>query len=282
LSKKRARFPLLFFSHGLGEPRSIYTAFAQDLASHGYIVVCIDHPYGGITILPDGRVVSAAGDPSAGNPEATPKQVEAWAKDASFVLERMSSPAGGDSAAPARFGGRIDLSRVGMLGHSLGGAAALEACRADPRFKACADLDGAPFGKVTEEGLKRPTLVMRSGPVYSDEDLARRGRTREQWEELGRKGRAMWSSLFEKSEGVPVYSVKINGAGHMSFSDAPFVMPDTINRFGGRIIGARRGFDIMTHYVRDFFDKYLNGKSGDLLDRTPPPYPEVSAERFNL
>jgi predicted dienelactone hydrolase len=65
LSRKREKFPLLFFSHGLGEPRTNYTALSQDLASHGYIVVCIDHPYGGITVLPDGRVISAAMDPDA-------------------------------------------------------------------------------------------------------------------------------------------------------------------------------------------------------------------------
>lgn len=281
LSKGRAKFPLLFLSHGLGEPRTLYTALARDLAGHGYVVVCIDHPYGGVTVLPDGRVVTTEGDPEAGSDDVPPRQVVAWAKDASFVLERIGSPASRGEGALRRFKGRVDTARVGMLGHSLGGAAALEACRADSRFKACADLDGAPFGRVTEEGLKRPTLVMRSGPVYSNEDLAKRGRTREQWEEMGRKGREMWGSLFEKSKGVPVYSVKINGAGHMSYSDAPFVMPDTINRFGGRIIEAGRGFEIMTDYIRDFFDKYLRGKRGGLLDGARTPYAEVSEERFN-
>jgi pimeloyl-ACP methyl ester carboxylesterase len=275
LSRKRVRFSLLFFSHGLGESRSSYTAFSRELASHGYIVACIDHPYGGITILPDGRLLSTDADPDAGNPEATAGQVEAWAKDASFVLERMTSPAKTDSALARRFAGHIDSGRVGMLGHSLGGAAALEACRTDSRFKACADLDGAPFGKVTEEGLNRPTLILRSGPVYSDEDLIKKGRTREQWEEMGRQGRAMWDSLIQKSKNVPVYSISIKGTGHMSFSDAPFVMPDTINRFGGRIIEARRGFEIMTHYVRDFFDKYFNGKHSELLDGTHALYSEV-------
>jgi hypothetical protein len=123
---------------------------------------------------------------------------------------------------------------------------------------------------------------MRSGPIYSDEDLAKRGRTRAQWEEMGRQGRVMWNSLFQRSKNVPLYSIKINGAGHMSYSDAPFVMPDTITRFGGRIIDARRGFEIMTHYIRDFFDKYFYDKRSDLLDGARSPYPEISAERFNL
>jgi dienelactone hydrolase len=280
LSRKREKYPLLFLSHALGEPRTLYTALSQELASHGYIVVCIDHPYGGITALPDGTVISTADDPEAGNPEATPKQAEDWAKDASFVLDRMTEPSKTEAAQVGRFAGHIDSQRIGILGHSLGGAAALEACRADSRFKAGADLDGAPFGKVTQEGLKKPTLIMRSGPIYSDEDLARRGRTRAQWEEMGRQGRAMWGSLFQKSKSVMVYSIKINGTGHMSYSDAPFVMPDTITRFGGQIIDAKRGHEIMSHYIRDFFDKYLNGKSSELLDGSQTVYAEVTAERF--
>jgi dienelactone hydrolase len=281
LSKKRAKFPLLFFSHGLGESRSSYTAFSQDLASHGYIVVCIDHSYGGITVLPGGRVLSTGDDPEAGNTEATARAVEAWAKDAAFVLDRMTPPVKTDSALARRFAKRVDLDRIGMLGHSLGGAAALEACRADSRFKACADLDGAPFGKVTQEGVKRPTLELRSQPLYSDEDLARRGRTRAQWDEMGRQGKLLWDTLLPRNKVIPVYIVKIKGTGHMSFSDAPFVMPDTINRFGGRIIDARRGYEIITRYVLDFFGKYFDGKRSDLLDGARPSYTEVSVEKVN-
>jgi dienelactone hydrolase len=282
LSKRQAKFPLLFFSHGLGEPRSLYTAFSQELASHGYVVVCIDHPYGGITVLPDGRLLTTEGDPEAGNPEATPRMVEAWAKDAAFVLDRMTSPAKTDPESLRRFARHIDLGRVGMTGHSLGGAAALEACRADSRFKACADIDGAPFGKVTREGVKRPTLVLRNQPIYSDEDLAKRGRTRAQWEEMGRQGKLMWDSMLPRTKDVPVYTVKIQGTGHMSYSDSPFVMPDAITRFGGRIIDARRGYEITTRYLIAFFDKYLNGTRSDLLDGANSPYPEAPVERVNL
>jgi predicted dienelactone hydrolase len=282
LSKKRDKFPLLFFSHGLGEPRSLYTAFSQELASHGYVVVCIDHPYGGITVLPDGRLLTTEGDPEAGNPDATPKMVEAWARDAAFVLGRMTSPTKTDSESLRRFARHIDLGRIGMTGHSLGGAAALEACRADSRFKACADIDGAPFGKVTQEGVKSPTLVLRNQPIYSDEDLAKRGRTRAQWEEMGRQGKLMWDSMLPRTKDVPLYTVKIQGTGHMSYSDSPFVMPDAITRFGGRIIDARRGYEIMTRYVLAFFDKYLNGTRSDLLDGANAPYAEALVERVNL
>jgi predicted dienelactone hydrolase len=277
IAAKPASFPVLFFSHGLGESRSSYTAIVQDLASHGYVVICIDHPHGGITVLPDARVLATGDDPMAGREEGILRLEREWAADAGYVLGRMTTSIRTDPIF-LRFAGRLDLSKVGMLGHSLGGAAALEACRSDERFRACADLDGAPFGKVKEEGVKRPTLILRSGPIYSDADLAQRVRTREQWEAMGRLARAVWQNIIDKSQGVPVYIIKVNGAGHMTFSDAPFVMPDTITRFGGTIIAGPRAYAITTAYLEDFFGKYLSGGRGDLIGAAKSPYSEVEAE----
>ncbi len=282
VSKGQIKFPLLICSPGLGEPRSNYTALAQDLASHGYIVITVDHPYGGITILPDGRILTTNDDPRGGDPEGAAAVTEEWAKDASFIVNQLSSPAKSDSKLVREIGKKIDFQKVGMLGHSLGGAAALEACRADSRFKACADLDGSPFGKIKEAGVQRPTLVMRNNPVYSDEDLAKRGRTREQWEEMGREGKKNWDSILPKDKEVPLYSIKIVGAGHMSFSDAPFTMPDTITRFGGRIIDADLSFRIISGYTVDFFNKYLKKEGTEFLDKANPAFSEAIIEKYNV
>jgi pimeloyl-ACP methyl ester carboxylesterase/uncharacterized protein YigE (DUF2233 family) len=278
LLKGSSSFPLLIFSHGLGVSRSHYTAILEDLASHGYIVASIDHPYGGITALPDGRVLTTKEDPSEDIPAMTVARVEMWAADASFVLDRFLDQ---NNKSTGRFASRIDRDRVGMLGHSLGGAAALEAGLRDRRFKACADLDGAPFGKVIKEGPGCPTLVLRSKPIYSDEDLAKRGRTREQWEQIGREVRTNFISVLQKNKNFLSYMVVINGTGHMSFSDAPFVMPQLITSFGGSIIEPKRGFEIMMAYTRAFFEKHLDGKRNTLLDSTSKLYPEVSVEKLN-
>src|SRR5262249_38075348 len=157
--------------------------------------------------------------------------VDEWAKDISFILDRLSSPLKSDSSLFRQISKKINFEKVGMLGHSLGGAVALEVCRTNSRFNACADLDGSPFGKVREVGIQKPTLVMRNSPIYSDEDLAKRGRTREQWEQMGRDGKKIWDSILPQNKNIPIYSIKVAGTGHMSYSDAPFVTPDTITRF---------------------------------------------------
>src|ERR1051326_671697 len=45
LSNSQHKYPVIIFSHGMGVPRSWYTMLMEELASHGYIVAGIDHPY---------------------------------------------------------------------------------------------------------------------------------------------------------------------------------------------------------------------------------------------
>ncbi|HEY7544867.1 MAG TPA: hypothetical protein VID27_08295 [Blastocatellia bacterium] len=274
----KGRLPLLLFSPGLAASRCQYTTLAEELASHGFIVAVIDHPYNGAMALPDGRILSALSDPEGGETEESSKiRAVMWAADASFVVDRLTDPR---SKETARFTSHIDINRIGMLGHSLGGAAALEVCLTDKRFKAAIDMDGGFFSNVTEKGFARPTMILRSSPDYSDEDLAKKGRTREQWEKMGEKFRKPFLAILAKNESVPCYHVRVKGTGHMSFSDAPFVWTDAITRFGGRIIDARRGLEIITVLIRAFFDQHLNGKPSELLNHPEKRYPEVSLEVF--
>jgi dienelactone hydrolase len=279
--KGSAKFPLLILSPGLGEPRSNYTAIAQELASHGYIVVTVDHPYGGFTILPDGRVITTDSDPRGSTPEGAETLTEEWAADASFIVTALLRSRGVLTPRAHAVAVRIDTKRIGMLGHSLGGAAALEACTIDRRFVACADLDGAPFARVTQTGIRTPTLVMRNSPIYSDADLAKKGRTREQWEQMGREGKKKWDTIVPRNSSTHLYTVRIAGSGHLSFSDAFFTMPDTISRFGGKIIDNRRFFTIMSSYLLDFFDHYLLGTPSRLLEKPGSQFPEGPVERIN-
>jgi len=274
ISRKHFNYPTLILSPGLGEPRSNYTSFAEELASQGYIIVAIDHPYGGFTVLPDGRVLTTADDPRGGTPEGAEALMSEWSADASYALDVLLSKDRAPSDARA-ITQHIDAGSIGMFGHSLGGAAALETCRRDKRLRACADLDGAPFGKVKAVGVTKPTLVMRSGPVYSDADLAKRGRTREQWEKMQQQGRAMWASIAPKSAGIPYYNFSVLGTGHMSYSDSPFTMPDTITRFGGKITDFKRAYKIISSYVVDFFGVYLKRQKPKIIDTIEPVYEEV-------
>jgi pimeloyl-ACP methyl ester carboxylesterase len=61
-----------------------------------------------------------------------------------------------------KFAGRMDWQRLGMFGHSFGGATALEFCHEDLRCKAALDMDGIPFGHVVREGISKPGMFLLS------------------------------------------------------------------------------------------------------------------------
>src|SRR4029077_13405995 len=84
-------------------------------------------------------------------PEVLPPLLRDWAIDASYVVRATARRL--ESSAPPRIRLPLDTSHVGMLGHSLGGAAALQACHTEPHFVACADMDGDTFGDVDEAGV---------------------------------------------------------------------------------------------------------------------------------
>ncbi|MEO7103979.1 MAG: hypothetical protein ABI311_11380 [Gemmatimonadaceae bacterium] len=255
------KHPLVTLSAGLGVATANYTAIAEDLASHGYIVAGIDHPYEGVAVLPGDIIVTADDDTANSSDDAAVQrhQISSWATDISFVLDRLQHSrvdSGESSVAHA-----IDWSRVGAFGHSSGGLIAVQACEHDARLRACVNLDGGPadpqnnpIADFVNEGLRRPTLFLLEQPIYSDSDLARRHMTRAQFES-GRGNFAALVDSLKRRARAPFYLGRIAGTGHFSFSDAPFVMPTTITRFGGRIIDGRRGLRIITVVLRTFFQQ---------------------------
>jgi chlorophyllase-like protein len=112
-------FPVLLFMPGYGAMPTEYTALLEDIASHGYIVVGIT-PAGfvPVTVFDDGRKIYAPlWNLSLYKLE---KVFPVWVQDSRFVLDQVSEQ-NKDPQSP--FFGHIDMSRVGVLGHSFGGAA---------------------------------------------------------------------------------------------------------------------------------------------------------------
>lgn len=112
--------PVVLCSPGVGEARSERTRLADELASHGYVVVILDHGDDARSAgFPRGR---AADGGAADGREA----------DVRFALDQLVS------LAP----GVLDLSRIGWFGGFAGCAADLTVLHEDPRITAIADLDG--------------------------------------------------------------------------------------------------------------------------------------------
>ena len=232
-------FPLIIFLPGAGVFAFHYTALAEELASHGYVVAVADYF-------------------SLKAPERSYKQDDyaAMENDMARVAIVGIDALKGDPA----WKNHIRFDRVGAMGHSIGGAAAIGAARMNKSIRASVDMDGAPFGESLK-GAVAPALILRSKPIYSDEDLKKRGRTREQMDKAGEEIWKTWRDFADKSGNTPVEILSVQGTGHFSFTDAPFVMPTTITRFGGKIIAPERGEQVVSTCLLGFFDAHLQGKA---------------------
>ena len=148
LSRAEVQYPLLLLSHGWGGFKEQNTYQVEELASQGYIVAAPDHTYGAVaTVFPDGKV-------ALNNLEALPTNNDLsdaeflmavqllgdqWAGDLSFILDLLEES---DRDGPAgQLANRLDFTRIGALGHSTGGGAAIQFCATDARCKAALGMD---------------------------------------------------------------------------------------------------------------------------------------------
>jgi dienelactone hydrolase len=261
-------FPVVTLSHGDSGTRVQYSALAEELASHGYVVVGIDHPYTSVgTRFPDGRVLrfeTIAGSANDGAATVTypdgrvarfarirttdAERVRVRGEDVRFVLDQLAQLNGGDPEGTLT--GRLDLARVGVMGHSFGGSTAAQACWLDRRCTAGLNLDGPLVGDVAAAGLDQPFMIMNN----AQEGL------------FGSRG-----LFFARQLRGDGYMVAIAGTVHNSFSDLP-LYPRT-GPLGA--IAPRRGYQVITTYMVAFFDRYLKDQPSPLLDGPSPAYPEV-------
>jgi dienelactone hydrolase len=268
-------FPLLLFSPAWGGRRTQNTYLAEDLASHGFVVAAIDHPgNSGPTFYEDGHI----DQPATGDAMdfATLSLDEINAHGAS-ELERQTADEIGVLDALARenqdpespLHRRLDLSRVGALGHSFGGAVAADAAIQDQRIKAALDLDGSFFGRMQTEGLPKPFMFIEQDlPVYADPSK------RSKFDQIND---AMNASDLEAMKKFGAYRIFLHGSTHDSFTDRSLFSP--LARLSG--VGAiprEREYDIVRAYALAFFDKTLRGADPALLKEVPGPYPEATLE----
>jgi len=274
-SDAKPRYPVLIFSPGNSVPRSLYTIQMEELASHGYVVAAIDHPYSvAIVAFPDGRVAMQAD--TRENQRSFEERVATRTADARFVLNQLEQLAVNDPAQLLT--GGLDLERVGIFGHSLGGVSAVQVCAVDRRFIAAVNLDGGT-GEMSDNiarGIGQPFMLMvkaqTPAPGATDKQLATWGLSREQYEEIMKKDAEDKEANYQKIRAA-AYRVSIRGAQHMSFSDAPLLERDNHG------IDARRALDIINSYTLAFFNKYLNGEDSSLLEGASAAYSEVILER---
>jgi len=281
LSADQAAYPVLLFNPAWTGQRTQSTFLMEELASHGFVVVSIDHTYySGLVAFPGGQITDSRFAPDIGNFENSSiaeqrslggKYVRIEAEDDIFVLDRLQAM----NADPAsEWHGRLDMNRVGALGHSIGGAVAMQAAFMDQRIKAALNMDGWVFDDVAHQGLAKPLMLIYEGkdqidamrPVPGTETPAQQ---------------RYWAFDDEDQANINVnlrqhgeFRLSIEGTSHWNFTDRALYSP--LRRWSAAgPIQPDRGYSIIDAYVRAFFAHSLNGADEPLLQQSPSPFSEV-------
>lgn len=265
LAGRQDKYPVIIFSHGNTGWPGQNTYLVEQLASHGYIVVGVEHAgSANVSVLSDGRVIPYY--PDAGQTldnGAFDRLVdEVWIKDIRFVLDELERLNVKD--VRNRFVGHLDLDRIGMIGYSLGGATTVQILLTDGRVKAGINMDGGFYGKErVEGGINRPFMLMSADSTFSKD-----GMTDEQLSQLGlTKGdyAATIDELLTRQKHAATggnYVLTIKNTDHSSFSDLPLYSPLMTWLQGG---DARKVHRLVNDFALTFLDQSLKGKPSAML-----------------
>jgi dienelactone hydrolase len=255
------RLPVVVFSHGAHDHRADNTIVVQELASHGYLVLTVDHTYDAFSEFPDGRVVVPVDDPILGARD--------FARDLRFVLDTVEQLAAGCNpdaarrALPAGLAGAPDPHRIGVFGWSKGATAAGLVMSEDRRVRAGLGFDG-PMQPAIATELHRPFMLMTAA--------------------FTREAEPSVAEFWSRLRGWRL-NVQAEGAVHSSYTDYQALYPQLAKVVGmsdeqlGRLIGTldpARAVRIQQSYPLAFFDLHLRRRRGHLLDGPSPAFPEVT------
>jgi hypothetical protein len=271
VSEKQKSFPLIIFSpgyyFGLDD---FYTSQMESLASNGFVVVSITHPYDQvITNTAEGKVLKIKKyrmtkaylqwkkteflhkkNPDTSNAKQVNrilkaylrgmkvfrKSVNIWVRDCQFIMDTLKKI--NDTEPGNRWYGKIDFSKVATLGQSVGGAVAGQHCYVDDRIKAAVNLDCFQFGNLYRHEMKKPLLLMQSDSY------------------------PLWAIANEViyANTNPFHSVKLTDTRHFIFSDC-CLFPVETNKKMRELIGPGNSMEnvqLINEYLVDFYNHYLN------------------------
>lgn len=255
------RYPVILFSHGYTVHRKGNYREMEELASHGYVAVAVDHEDCFGIEFPDGRYFQG---PWSGSNQNVPYLVPSRVRDLLCVLDELRRM---DLSDPW-LAGRLDLSAVGTLAMSFGGSATGNLCRSNEWAKCAAFLDCAFHFEVNVElnqtGVQKPFLALNND--YPADAL----------------GDYFWpesTHLFSLATSNAII-FQIRNTSHELFCDWGWYFPMTAIPWN--TAPARRTTRLIDACLVSFFDKYLKGEDDHFLDQAPPKFPDEEQEAFNF
>lgn len=236
-------YPAVIISHGWKGFRELHTDYAEELASNGIVAVSIDHTYGSQAVtFDDGEIAYLNKDalprfmlPEAFNVYAS-VLTTTYGEDIIAVLDELNNLNSKDQDLK----NKLDLNRIGLLGHSTGGAGVVLSALRDERVKVVMGLDAwvKPLEtKELKQGLKIPSLFLRS----------------EQWSKGPNNGSL--STLLDNSKNPTL--IQLDKTNHIDFSMSYMYSPLTKYIGFSGSLGGRKSSEIQREFIKKFFNKNL-------------------------
>ena len=271
IASSKDKYPVIIFNHGYGGYTMQSTILCSDLASSGYIVVSVGHPYeaSGVKYL-DGKVIKmdkaiqknlksitsleyfrkmfAASTKEyysdikamkiseyiLKNNDDLANNVKIWAADSCFIADQLKTLNEGKPESIFHNKLKLDLG-IGITGHSYGGATAAQTCLNDLRFVAGINIDGATCGDFAYKDIQKPFMLLGTHLI---------------------KNISRTTYIYNTKD---TYIVTLDDTQHLGYSDALFIsrQVNLLNQIGKREKYEFR--EIVTNYHSYFFEKYLVG-----------------------
>lgn len=284
---KADEFPLVIFSHGAFGYYQSNTSTYMELASHGYVVASLDHPYHSFfTADTDGKTVIV-------NPEFMQQVMSingsdmpedeiirlshTWLKlridDIGFVLDTVKAAKGADALGGAWFTAddgteeeinsiikMTDTEKIGLMGHSLGGAASTTLGRTRDDIDAVINLDGTMLGE--ELGYKDGVYDFYDGEY----PIPLLFISNEEHHFDSQEVSSLYVNNVVLENALDGSYTYFEGSGHMNFTDLPLFSPALASMLGIGDVDAQECIVAMNEIILDYYDDNLKGEGEAVIN----------------
>lgn len=280
-----ANCPLVLFAHGSFGYYQSNSSLYFELASNGYVVASIDHPYyafftkdtKGKTIIVDFEFMQTAvnmqNSPDYTETEEDFNTICEWMSirtaDENFVLDaiKIAKTSGSLDAAWYTKSEKVnseilkalemtDTEKIGLTGHSIGGAAAVQLGRERGDITAVIDIDGTMLGEEISFGNGKTEYNPEPYPIpLLSLDNARH------WEEsyVGER-ETDYVNKYVLDNAVDGREAHFDGTEHMDFTDLPLFAPALAKMLGKGDVNSSEFIPEINGIILNYFNCYLKGE----------------------
>ncbi|MEM8673225.1 MAG: hypothetical protein AAGF83_05060 [Cyanobacteria bacterium P01_G01_bin.67] len=253
LAQNQNDFPIILFSPGLGGVNFLNTFYALEFASHGFIVIGINHPgWSSGTLLVNGSQVllNQFDFNDVDRADALIAEItEQKANNLSAVLDEVFNL---NNTADSWLYQKIDITKIFAAGHSSGGTASFLACGRDSRIAKSVNLDGFLYmEEIDITGKEQEFLLILSN---RDKFTLQSNKSQNIFDVVMAKDRTRIDRFVDHAN---VHKHLLHSANHLNFMDLPLILNSVFSkRFGLFGDGDRLDILLKTSAIMiDFFDQ---------------------------